>query len=205
MHKLILFSLLVSATACSTLKYGDPRAQETVSIDFGSTDLQELAGGMVDSLLRAPQLSYVAGAEREDPRIVVYVGDLRNRTSEHIDTAGITDSIKVSLLKSGRFRFVASDAGQDEIGDRVRFEQESGRVDPADAVAFGRQIGADVVIHGTLRSIEKERGRSLGNLGTKTEDVYYQMVLECVDLSTGELVWAEEQDIRKTEKRRIFG
>ena len=196
----------LSLASCSSLRYGDPEAQETVSREFGSTDLQSFASGMVDSLIRAPQLSYLDHSSKgDDKRVIVYMGGVRNRTSEHIDTSGITDSIRVALLKSGKFRFVATDQGQDEVGDQVRFQQDSGRVDPAQARAFGKQVGADVVLLGTLRSIEKSRGRSFETGGVRTDDVYYQFVLECVNIETGEVIWLEEEELRKTEKTGIFG
>jgi uncharacterized protein (TIGR02722 family) len=190
--------LLLGAGACRTVQYDDPDKVETLTIDFGSTDLKTLASGMVDSMIAAPQLAYIDhGGKGDDKRIIIYTAGVNNRTSEHIDTTGITDSIRTSLLKSGRFRLAATDQGQDDLGEQVRFQQGSGRVDPTQAKAFGKQIGADMVLLGNLRSIEKSHGRS--------DDVWYQFVLELVDIETGEIIWIEEQDIRKTEKSGIFG
>ncbi len=200
------FAALAFAPACSSVKYDDPDRVETLTIDFGSTDLQTLANGMTDSFLRSPALGFLdTPGKGADKRIMMYVGRVENRTSEHIDTQGITDSIRVKLLQSGRFRFTADDAGQDQLADQVRFQQGSGRVDPAQARAFGKQIGADVIMYGTLRSIEKGRGRSIESGGAKKEDVYYQFVLNAVNIETGEILWAEERDIRKVERRGLFG
>jgi hypothetical protein len=87
----------------------------------------------------------------------------------------------------------------------VRFQQGSGRVDPDQARAFGKQIGADMVLYGNLRSIEKGRRRSLESGGVKTEDVFYQFNLELTNIETGEVVWADQKDIRKTKKTGLFG
>ena len=204
--------LLIALTACAVLgacsssrvRYDDPAKVETVNIDFGSTDLQQLAGAMVRSMLDAPAL---ARDEKPGPddRIIVYAAGVNNRTSEHIDTSGIQDKIRTALLQSGRFRLAATQQGQDELAEQVRFQQGSGRVDPAQANAFGRQIGADTVLHGTLRSIEKGRKRNLEDAMQKTEDVYYQFVLELTDIETGEVIWINEKEIRKTKKTGIFG
>lgn len=200
-----LLALAVLAGACSSVQYDDPDKVETLTIDFGSTDLQTLAGSMVDSLIESPALTYVRKAdEGQDPRTVIFVGRVNNRTSEHIDTEGITDSIKTALLKSGKFRFATSPQGQSEIEEQVRFMQGSGRVDPAEAKAFGHQIGADVILYGNLRSIDKTKGRTL-EAPSKREDVWYQFVLEAVNIETGEIIWANEKNIRKREKRSIFG
>ncbi len=201
-----LLLALLFAPACSSVRYDDPDRVETLTIDFGSTDLQTLAAAMTDSFLQSPTMQYLPHSSKgDDQRVIVHMGGVENRTSEHIDTRGITDSIRVRLLQSGRFRFVADAQGQDEIGDQVRFQQGSGRVDPNQARAFGRQVGADVVIYGTLRSIEKGRSRSIESGGVRKEDVYYQFILNCVNIETGELIWAEEKDIRKVERRGLFG
>jgi len=197
-------SALVLGACASSIRYDDPGKVETINIDFGSTDLQTLAGAMVESMTAAPQLSYHE-KEGDDKRIVVYTAGIDNRTSEHIDTGGIMDSIRVSLLKSGKFRLAATEQGQDELGEQVRFQQGSGRVDPAQAKAFGQQLGADMVLTGRLRSIEKSRDRNIEDAGGKTEDVYYQFVMELVNITTGETIWAEQKEIRKTKKTSLFG
>ncbi|MDP6520873.1 MAG: penicillin-binding protein activator LpoB [Planctomycetota bacterium] len=204
-HK-ILPLLMIMAVGCSSTRYGNPEDQETVNASYGRTDLQSFSDAMVSSLAEAPSLSYLGGPGKgDDLRVIVYMGDIRNLTTEHLDTGGISDSIRTSLVKSGRFRFVAGDQGQDEIGDQVRFQQGSGRVDPAQAKAFGKQLGADVIVYGSLRSITKKKGRSLENLGIKTKDVFYQFTLNCENITTGEIIWSEQQDVTKTQKTSLFG
>lgn len=197
---------LAIAPSCSTIQYEDPDKVETLTIDFGSTDLQAMAGSMVNSLNSAPQLAYLDNpAKGADKRIVMLVGGVQNRTAEHIDTEGITASIRNSLLQGGRFRFVGGGQAQGEIAEQIRFQQGSGAVDPAWARATGKQFGAEVVLFGTLRSIEKTKGRTIESGGMKKEDVWYQFDLQCVNIETGELIWSNIKELRKTEKRSIFG
>ena len=198
--------LLPAVVSCSSIQYDDPGRVETVTIDYGSTDLQTLSAEMVESLVSAQGLNYLDNpGKRDDKRIIMLIGDVENRTSEHIDTQGITDKIQVALMKTGKFRFPAAKAGQDEIGEQVRFQQGSGRVDPEMMRAFGKQIGADVILYGTLRSIEKRKGSSFESGGQRKQDVYYQFVLKCVNIDTAELIWSEEAELRKTERTGIFG
>jgi hypothetical protein len=194
------------AVSCSSLRYDDPGRVETLTIDYGSTDLQTLSAEMVESLIQAPQLNYLENSGKgDDKRIIVLTGSVENRTSEHIDTQGITDKMQTALLKSGKFRFVAEKAGQGEIGDQVRFQQETGRVREDMLRSFGKQLGADVILYGTLRSIDKKKGSSVESRGTRKEDVYYQFVLKCVNIDTAEILWQEEAELRKTERTGIFG
>ena len=201
---MLLFALLTGAAGCSSVRYDDPGRVETLTIDYGSTDLQTLSAEMVESMIASPQLSYI-DKPGDDKRLLVLMGGIENRTSEHIDTQGITDKIQTALLKSGKFKFTASAAGQDEIGEQVRFQQESGRVNPETARAFGQQVGADVIVYGTLRSIDKRKGSSIESGGTRKYDVYYQFVLQCVDIDTAVILWQDEQELRKTERVGIFG
>jgi hypothetical protein len=203
-----LFTLAALSTVlgCSNLRYDDPGRVETLTIDYGSTDLSTLSAEMVESLISARQLDYLDNPGKgDDKRIIVYTGTIENRTSEHVDTQGITDKMQTALLKSGKFRFVAENAGQAEIEEQVRFQQETGRVREDMLRAFGRQLGADVILYGTLRSIDKKKGSSIESGGTRKQDVYYQFVLKCVDIDTAEILWQEEAELRKTERTGIFG
>src|SRR6185503_15152681 len=131
--------LLLACAACSSVAYDDPDKVETLNIDFGSTDLQTLAGNMVDSLVQSPNLNYIQHDydDKGDQRIVTLMGGVENRTSEHIDTQAITDKMQVKLLNSGKFRFVTADQGQAEIEKQVSFQQGSGRVASEQAREFG--------------------------------------------------------------------
>ena len=202
----LLLSLpVLLAAACSSLRYQDPNEVEVVAIDFGSTDLQEMAGQMVDSFAESPAMAYYEHpGKTADKRVIVWVGDVENRTTEHIDTGGITDKIQTKLLQTGKYRFVASDQGQAEIEDQIRFQQ-SGKVREEMMRAFGKQLGADVVMYGTLRSIDKRKKGSLETGGVRTKDKYYQFVLRAVDIETAEILWQDEVELRKRQRTGPFG
>lgn len=194
-------------TACSSTRYGDPDKVETVTIDYGSTDLQTFADVMTKSLLENRNLDYLdAPGKREDKRIIAVFGGIKNETREHINLDQISRRIQSNLQESGKFRFVAGGEadGQDEIADEIRF-QNSGKVRDEMAKAGNNQLGADVRIYGVLSDIYKEKGRSIESLGSKKKDLYYQFFMQAVNLDTGELLWTKEADIRKTETVSLFG
>jgi uncharacterized protein (TIGR02722 family) len=187
----MMMSLLCTIIcSCQTdVFYGDPGAVETVTVAYGSTDLQSIAEKMVDSLIRHPVL---------DNRPVLYVHEVKNKTSEHIDTKGITDKIRTAVLRSGRARFTASSDIPQDLIDQLDY-QSAGRgiVDPATAKKFGKQVGADFMMFGEIMSITKTAGR--------VKDVYYMITLNLVDIETGLIEWAEEKEIRKGRKRPLMG
>ena len=188
---------LLSPGACQTQRYyADEGDVELVDLTFGSTDLQLIAADMANSLVAAPGLGDIERTNGTSGRIRVFMGDVENATSEHIDTVAITDSIRTAMLQSGRFSLTASDMGRDQVMDEIRYQQGSGAVDPASARRLGQQIGADVIVYGRLISIVKSQSRG--------EDRYYKFTLEMVNLDTADVLWIDEKEIRKRESRGLF-
>lgn len=190
---LLTCGVLAGLSACATtpsVQYGSAEQVETITTDFGSTDLQMIAEKMVNSLLATPLL-------QSGKRPVIYVHDVKNKTDEHIDTKSITDKIKVTLLKSGRVRFSAVSEANDEILRQLEYQTGAGVVDPKTAKRFGTQVGADYFLYGEITSIKKRAGR--------VEDVYYKITLNLVNIATGLLEWADEKEIRKQAKKPLVG
>ncbi len=205
---LLAAATLLVGSGCSSLGYGDPEATETVTIEFGSTDLQTFASTMAESLLASPNLSFMdTSAKGDDKRVIAVQGGIANETREHINTAQILREMNETIVNSGRMRLVAGaeNNGQDLIAERVRFDQDSGRVRADMAKEFGKQLGADVVIYGALSDIYKERGRSIESLGSKRKDLFYQFSMSAVNVETGEILWTKTTDIRKKETVSLFG
>ncbi len=188
--KIVLIILLILPSGCAQqIQYGDASAVETLTVDFGSTDLQMIAKKMTGSLLTSSFFK-----TKNNP--VIQVSRLRNKTDEHIDTKTITNKIRTTLLQSGKIRFVAGEV-RDEIIRELEYQAESGYVDKTSCKRLGQQIGADYFLTGELTSIRKKAGR-------KT-DLYFKINMNLVDLETGLICWAEEKEIRKAQKRPVLG
>jgi uncharacterized protein (TIGR02722 family) len=190
---LLSATLALGLSACaSKVEYGDAQAVETVDVSFGSTDLQNTAAKMVDSLLTFPPVVQLTQTQRP----IMFVDTVRNKTEEHIDTESITDSVVNKLLRSGKFQFVDMTATE-AVAAQQAFQTQSGLVDPSKAAQFGKQVGAQYMLHGNLSGITKRN--------KKEKDVYYKMTLKMLDLTSGLLVWQEEKEIRKRLSRSVFG
>ena len=199
MNKFILLttlglSLAITAGCAqkSVVRYGDATAVETTDVNFGSTDLQKVANDMTDSLLLSP----VVGTLTANTRPVVFVERIKNKTSEHIDTESITDSVSTKLLRSGKFRFV--DMGRvDAARKQLQYQNDGGMVDASKAIQFGRQVGAQYMLYGNLSSIVKSN--------KDKSDIYYKFTLRLMDLESGLVEWADETEIRKTRTKETVG
>lgn len=185
------FAVLLSGCA-SHVDYGDAQARETVTTDFGSTDLQMIAAKMVDDMMVFPPVVEVT----QDRRPVMFVDQVKNKTSEHIDTESITDTIQSKLINSGKFRFVDMSV-VDRVRQQLEYQQNSGMVDQSSAAQMGRQVGAEFMLYGNLSSIVKR--------DNKTKDVYYKFTLKLLNIQSGIIEWSGEKEIRKTRTRSLFG
>lgn len=196
MNRLLVATLLGASllfTGCaSKVQYGDAQATETVNTDFGSTDLQMIAAKMVDDMMAFPPIVQVT----QQRRPVIFVDRIKNKTTEHIDTESVTDTIQTKLVKSGKFRFVDMTAVR-QVQEQLDFQTDSGMVNPATAVKIGQQIGAEYMLYGNMSSITKQSG--------STRDVYYKFTLKLQHLQSGIVEWQDEKEIRKTKTKSLLG
>jgi len=186
----LVLAICLCCLACSKrVEYGDPTATETLTIDFGSTDLQMIGEKMVGSLLASQVV-------QQGHRPVILVSRVRNKTDEHIDTKAITDKIRTALVNSGAVRFVADDV-REEVIQELRYQTDSGHVAPETRKRIGKLVGAGYLLMGEITSIRKKAGRQT--------DLYFKITLNLVELETGLIRWAEEKEIRKGQKKAVIG
>jgi uncharacterized protein (TIGR02722 family) len=190
MHRLAwlpLLAVLALAAGCAkdTTRYGDARGVETVTNQFGSTDLQMIAESMTRSMLQAPVI--VSGNLP-----IVTVQEVRNRTSEYIDTRAITDSIRAEMQKGGKVRFAVDATGMNQQVDEIK-RQQSEHYAREQAVEKGQMVGAQYRMEGNITSIVKQV--------RDTKDVYYKVNLQLWNIRNGLLEWSDEKEIRKTTTR----
>ncbi|WP_299011207.1 penicillin-binding protein activator LpoB [uncultured Shewanella sp.] len=193
LKSIFIITFLIALAGCqSKVQYGDATEVETVNANFGSTDLQAITTKMVNSMLTFPPVVALTANDRP----IIFVDRIKNKTSEHIDTESVTDSISNQLLRSGKFRFIDM-SKVDAVRKQLDYQNNSGMVDPSTAINFGRQIGAQYMLYGNLSSIVKQAG--------STKDVYYKMTMRLMDLQTGLIEWSDEKEIRKVKSRSFLG
>jgi len=185
-------ALTLAGCATSNVQYGDAGSAKPITTEFGSSDLQQIAESMVDSLITFPPVVELTTQRRP----VISVDKVKNKTMQHIDTESVTDSIRTKLIRSGKFRFI--DRTTDEAAvDEIKIQQESGLVDKKTAVNFGQQIGAEFLLTANFAEIRQKAGG--------VTDVYYKFTMNLKNLKTGILEWSDEKEIRKVFKRSTFG
>lgn len=192
---LAMTALLVLAGCSATTR--DLSPDEVIHYDEGYdfSDKKAIVDRLVESLITKPPL--VARSDR--PVLIIY--NVANRTSEHIETSGITDDIRLEILQSGKARFV-NEVQRETIQKETDY-QYGGNVSPETRIARARQVGAEYMISGTLRSITKKQPEQV-RLKKKTLQ-YYSLTLELTDLQTGLIEWTDNVEIVREAAKPIIG
>ena len=172
-------------TLSGNVQYGDAKAVERISNEFGSTDLQTIAESMARSMSQS--------LSNQKSKPLVTIADVRNKTSEYIDTRSITDSIRAQMLKSGTVRFATDIVGMQSQTDELARQNNSGLYKGSTIAKTGRMEGAQYRIEGNITSIVKRNSDLM--------DVYYKFSLLLTDTQSGTIEWADEKEIRKTSRR----
>ncbi len=176
------------AGCATTVEYGDATSSKPISTGFGSSDLQQIAATMVDSMLMDEVLQDISA---DGPPLLV-VDKVKNKTMQHIDTESVTDSIRTKLIRSRKFSF-QDRTTEAALSEELAYQQAAA----TDPIPAGQQDAPRYMLTSNLTEIEQEQGR--------LKDVYYKFTMSLRDLKSGRLIWADEKEIRKQKTRSIFG
>ncbi len=191
----VAFASVAGLGGCAaTTSSVSPGADVHYDAHYDFSDKKRIADDLTASLLNTVDLS----GSGVKPVLVVY--PVANETAEHISTSGITDDIRLALLRAGKYRFV-SKTQRDNLMAEQAHQQANGAA--ASRAAVGQQMGADFILSGTLRSIEKQQVKQWRL--NKKEMVYYSLNLELTDLSSGEITWADKAELARESSRPIIG
>lgn len=188
----IVAASLVSSlflTACSTKV---TRVTHDSAIDlsgkWNDTDSRLVAEEMVRDALRAGWYGkYEAG--KTIPTVVV--GEVKNKSHEHIATDAFIKDIERALLNSGKVEFVANKAERQELRDEKADQAANATVESRQVA--GEESGAQLMLTGALNSIvDKEDGKSV---------VFYQVDLTLIELGSNKKVWIGDKKIKKFVER----
>lgn len=180
-------------SGCATTRTIDPESSVHYDASYDFADKKKIVDHLSGSLMNFVDDTNVR------PVLISY--GIGNQTSEHINTGGISDDIRLALVQSGRYQIINEDQ-RASIADESAY-QTDGNVPVGDRVTRGRQLGADYILAGTLRSIVKKQPRQIRI--TKKKLVYYSLNLELTDITTGAVSWADKVEIARESSQPIIG
>ena len=154
-------------------------------------DVRRTVEKMVDSMLADQEFIAEVGGRRP----VLDITGIKNRSSMHLDMASITDSIRTKLVRSRRFRFMDRTTSADDL-QFMNDQALNGMTDQAKAIRTGQQSAAQMYLYGALTEMRQTVDG--------VTDRYYKFTLNLKDLKSGEIIWTDEQEIRKESERSVF-
>ena len=155
-------------------------------------DVRRTVEKMVDSMLQDQEFIAEVGGDRP----VLDISGIKNRSSMHLDMASITDSIRTKLIRSRKFRFMDRTTSAEDL-EFMNDQALNGLTDQSKAIQAGQQSAAQMYLYGALSEMRQQ--------SNGVTDRYYKFTLNLKDLRTGEIIWTDEQEIRKQQERSTFG
>ncbi|MDR3199936.1 MAG: penicillin-binding protein activator LpoB [Spirochaetales bacterium] len=177
--------LVASCSSTKTVTRVSADTQIDLSGRWNDTDAQLVAEAMITDVLKRPWISDFTGENGRKP--VVIIGEVRNRSSEHIETLVFTKSLERELINSGKVRFVASDA--ERAGVREERMNQQTEASPETIKRLGQETGADFYLSGVITSVsDRVEGERV---------IFYKVNLELINIETNEKVWIGDKEIKK--------
>jgi len=189
-RKYLILGVLMAAMAvgCSHPKQVtriDPGEQVDLSGRWNDTDSRLVSEEMIGDCMSRPWKAL--HMEKTGKRPIIIVGQIRNKTTEHIAVGTFIGDIERAFINSGEAEMVASAEEREQIrGERADQQQYSSE---ETMKQWGKEHGADYMLSGVINSIEdSEGGKSV---------IFYQVDLNLIDLESNTKVWQGQKKIKK--------
>lgn len=188
---IIVFScLMLALSGCASSQFsrgefGDTKEVNLLNDKFTESTAEVLSKSVVEQLKTCPSLNPMK------PLPFVYIEGINNQTEEMINLKMVSNQIKTSLIRSGKFRFIDKD-GRQSLETEYQYN-ESGNVSGASRKNRGQQIGADLMLVGDLSSIVQEAG--------KDKTIYYQLDVQLTNVETGAIECVAVEKVRPVYKK----
>jgi len=195
MNKILLSLAIVTTVLLSScgskieVARVDTNTVADISGRWNDVDAQMVSKEMINQMFDANWLNNFKSKNGRDP--VLIVGNVKNKTSEHINTEVFTKEIEKVCINSGLVEFVASSQERNEIRQE-RIEQQS-NASMETTKQIGNETGADYMLKGVISSIEDAID------GKKV--VFYQTNMELIDIESNKKVWIGDKKIKKFVSR----
>ena len=183
---LVAFILLISA-GCQKRVVQRVDTDKVVDLSgrWNDTDSRLVAEEMIKDVLSRPWIQRFE--ERNNRRPVIIIGEVKNRTHEHIDSEAFIKNLEREVINIGAVRIVQGAEFRELMREERADQQEFASAETMKR--WRQEIGADYMMNGTINAITDQYG--------KQKTVYYQVNLELSDMETNEKVWIGEKKIKK--------
>jgi uncharacterized protein (TIGR02722 family) len=186
MRSLVIFILLTSLFSCArSVSRIEPGQQIDLSGRWNDSDSRQVADKMTSELLNNPRFKEYTSTLGRKPAIIV--GQIRNKTSEHIDADNYVKKFELAIFNSGLADLVESDAFRDKLREERAQQQDFS--DPATMAKWGKETGANLMLFGEMTSET--------DVYNKERVVNYITTLFLTEIETNKRIWYGQHEIKK--------
>jgi uncharacterized protein (TIGR02722 family) len=186
----LLAALLLAGGCARTVTRVNPDAVIDLSGRWNDTDSRLVANTMTGEMFSG---RWNAEFAKQTPgrRPVIVVGLIENKSHEHINAATFIGDIEKAIVADGNIRLVVAGEKRNDLRRERAGQQDFAA--PETIKKWGRELGADFILQGTINSIV--------DVYKRDRVVFYQVDLQLTNIETNEIVWIGDQKIKKTINR----
>lgn len=185
--------LAVSGCSIKRVERIDPNSVTDLSGRWNDADSRLVANALIAQSLEASWARDYAAANGGTPPTII-IGQMRNRTMEHIPVNTFIRDMERAYVQSGMVRLVASAEEREELRGERADQQTNASAETRARMA--RELGARYMMQGEVQAIEDQEGRE--------RVVFYQVDVTLTDLETNVRTWIGQHKIKKyIQSRRI--
>lgn len=190
LFKVCLLASLAFLVGCSSggkkVTRIDSNSVTDLSGAWNDTDSRLVSDEMITDCLSRPWYDNMIQSKGGAVPTVV-IGKIANKSHEHISIETFVKDMERALINSGRVDFVANAQERAEL--RNELASQAGNATEETQKQAGQEIGADLMLTGTISSIVDQEGGD--------QVVYYQIDLELTDIQSHRKVWIGDKKIKK--------
>jgi len=181
----LVISVVILGSCARSVSRIDPNQQIDLSGRWNDSDSRQVADKMTSELLGSTKFQEYAKALGKKPAIIV--GQIQNRTSEHIDANNYIKKFELAIFNSGLADLVESYEFRDKLREERAQQQDFS--DPATMAQWGKELGANLMLFGEMTSET--------DVYNKNRVVNYVTTLFLTDMETNKRIWYGQQEIKK--------
>jgi uncharacterized protein (TIGR02722 family) len=178
---------LAAAGGCGGKKVTRVAADSTIDLSgkWNDTDSRLVSEEMIGDCLSRPW--YTSKYASKTPVPTIIVGDVRNKSHEHINVETFVKDLERNLINSGKVEFVASKIERGQMRDEK--VDQAGHSSGETAKQADQETGADLMLIGSINTIADQEGSK--------SVMYYQIDLELIEIQTNKKLWIGDKKIKK--------
>lgn len=190
---LMVSAIILSSCATTGVSRLDESYDEDLSGYWNDTDIRMVSENLVNECLSAPWIiDYLMKSNNVKPNVIV--GNIQNRSSEHMDTTIISKKFEMALVNSGKVTTVADFNFKDDFRKEKLDQQYNASSETA--AELGEEIGAAFMLQGSVKfNIDQT---------TKTAIRTYYVDMELINIESGQKVWLGQDTVKKKVSKSSY-